>query len=110
MTQTTISVLDSKTLLSLFGPRDQYLRKIRSALRVEVSARDGRIRIEGDEPAVLQATEVFEQLRSLADERGALDSHDVDRVLANVSGNGGAHDHPPITVLHPGRHVRPRTP
>ena len=40
MTETTISVLDSKTLLSIFGPRDQYLRKIRSALGVDISARD----------------------------------------------------------------------
>jgi phosphate starvation-inducible PhoH-like protein len=110
MTQNTISVLDSKTLLSLFGPRDQHLRKIRTVLGVEVSARDGRIRIEGDDPSVLKATDVFEQLRTLADQKGAIDEHDVERALSNVTGAAGKIDHPPIAVLQAGRHVRPRTP
>jgi phosphate starvation-inducible PhoH-like protein len=109
MTQNTISVLDSRTLLSLFGPRDQHLRKIRSALGVEVSARDGRIRIEGDDPAVLKATEVFEHLRTLADQNGAVEEHDVERALSNVTGKQKAVDHPPIGVLQAGRNVKPRT-
>ena len=89
MTQNSISVLDSKSLLSIFGPRDQHLRKIRTTLGVEVSARDGRIRIEGEEPAVEQATDVFEQLRTLADQRGAIDEHDVDQALSMVTGQPG---------------------
>src|SRR5262245_54044895 len=110
MTQNTISVLDSRTLLSLFGPRDQHLRKIRSALGVEISARDGRIRIEGEGRAVLKATEVFEQLRAAADQHGAVEVHDVERALSLVSGEKALADHPPISVLTAGRHVRPRTP
>lgn len=110
MTKSTISVVDSKTLLSIFGPRDQYLRKIRAALGVDVSARDGRLRIEGAEPAVLKATEVFEQLRTLADQKGEVAEHDVDLALSLVSGPPGISDHPPIAVLQAGRNVRPRTP
>jgi phosphate starvation-inducible PhoH-like protein len=110
MTQNSISVLDSKSLLSIFGPRDQHLRKIRTTLGVEVSARDGRIRIEGEEPAVEQATDVFEQLRTLADQGGAIDEHDVDQALSMVTGQPGTANHPPIAVLQAGRHVRPRTP
>jgi phosphate starvation-inducible PhoH-like protein len=110
MTQNTISVLDSKTLLSLFGPRDQHLRKIRSALGVQISARDGRIRIEGDEPAVLQATGVFEQLRAVADKQGGVAEQDVELALSSVSGKEGVADHPAIAVLQAGRNVRPRTP
>jgi phosphate starvation-inducible PhoH-like protein len=110
MTQNTISVLDSRTLLSLFGPRDQHLRKIRAALEVDVSARDGRIRIEGAEPAVARATDVFEQLRSLADQRGSIDEHDVDRILSAVTGETSVNHHPSISVLQASRQVRPRTP
>src|SRR5262249_32971770 len=110
MTQNSISVLDSKSLLSIFGPRDQHLRKIRTTLGVEVSARDGRIRIEGEEPAVGQATDVFEQLRTLADQRGTIDEQDVDRALSSVTGEQHQTiDHPKIAVLQAGRHVRPRT-
>src|SRR5436190_2224203 len=109
MTQNTISVLDSRTLLSIFGPRDQHLRKIRSALGVEISARDGRIRIEGDEPAVLQATNVFEQLRGLADQRGSVEEHDVDQALSAVKGEARGNAHPSISGLQASRQVRPRT-
>jgi phosphate starvation-inducible PhoH-like protein len=110
MTKSTISVVDSKTLLSIFGPRDQYLRKIRTTLGVDVSARDGRLRIEGNEPAVLKATEVFEQLRTLADQKGEVVEHDVDLALSLVTGPPGAGDHPPIAVLQAGKNVKPRTP
>ncbi|HEY2826640.1 MAG TPA: PhoH family protein [Pirellulales bacterium] len=110
MTQNTISVLDSKTLLSLFGPRDQHLRKIRSALGVEISARDGRIRIEGEEPAVLQATGVFEQLRAVVEKQGSVEASDVERALASVTGDQEVPEHPAIGVMHAGRQVRARTP
>src|SRR4051794_5240311 len=110
MTHNTTSVLDSRTLLSLFGPRDQHLRKIRSALKVDVSARDGRIRIEGEEPAVVKATDVFEQLREIADRTGEVGEDDVDRILSLVAGEAPMVDHPPIGVLRPGRSVRPKPP
>ena len=51
MSRTTIAVVDSKRLLAVFGPRDQHLRRIRSALGVGVAARDNAIHIEGDEAA-----------------------------------------------------------
>jgi phosphate starvation-inducible PhoH-like protein len=110
MTQNTISVLDSKTLLTLFGPRDQHLRKIRTTLGVQISARDGRIRIEGDEPSVLKATGVFEHLRAVADKQGSVAEQDVELALSNVSGPAGIGGHPPIAVIQAGRQVRPRTP
>ena len=62
MSETTISVVSSKALLVLFGACDQHLRRIRESLGVSISARDGRIHVEGDEGAVLRATEVLELL------------------------------------------------
>ena len=55
MPRTTIAEVDSKRLVTVFGPRDQHLRRIRAALGVGVSARDDSIHIEGDEAAVAQA-------------------------------------------------------
>ena len=109
MIETTISVVDSKTLLSLFGPRDQYLRKVRTSLGVEIYARDDRIHIEGEEVAVVRATEVLEQLKSLAQRHGSLTTEDVDRVLGTSSGEA-MRDHQPIEVMQAGRQIRPRTP
>ncbi len=109
MIETTISVVDSKTLLSIFGPRDQYLRKIRSTLGVGISARDDQIRIEGDEASVRKATEVIEQLKTLAEQRGSIGPDDVAHAIGLASGNGQPADVGPIEVLQPGRPVRPRT-
>ena len=61
MIETAISVVSSKALLTLFGACDQHLRRVRDALGVRISARDGRIYIEGDQQAVASATEVLEQ-------------------------------------------------
>ena len=109
MIESTISVVDSKTLLSIFGPRDQYLRKIRAALGVEISARDDRIHIEGDEESVRKATGIIEQLKALANRQAAIGADDVARIVALATGNGLPVERRPIEVLQAGRQVRPRT-
>jgi phosphate starvation-inducible PhoH-like protein len=110
MNAQNISVVDSKTLLTLFGPRDQYLRRIRSALGVTISARGDRVQIEGDEHAVEQATTVLEQLKGLAERQGEVSPHDVARALSSVTGEPMLDDHAPIVGLATAKQVRPRTP
>jgi phosphate starvation-inducible PhoH-like protein len=63
MSEATIPLADSSALLSLFGTRDQHLRKIRDSLGVSVSGRNDRIHIEGPDEAVAKATEVFEKIK-----------------------------------------------
>jgi len=110
MSQSSISVFHSKALLTLFGTRDQHLRKICDALGVRISARNGEIQIEGEAEAVATATEVFERLQAHADRHETVVSDDVDRVLASVEQGEAAGEHPPVTVLKSGRKVHPRTP
>jgi phosphate starvation-inducible PhoH-like protein len=109
MSRTTIAVVDSKRLLTIFGPRDQHLRRIRSTLGVGVSARDDSIQIEGEEPAVLRAAEVFEQLDRIAREQGAVEADDVSHLLAVATGERPPVQHDPIEVHRPGRQVQPRS-
>ena len=110
MPRTTIAVVDSKRLLTIFGPRDQHLRRIRSALGVGVSARDDSIQIEGEEPNVLRATELFEQLDRIAREQGAVEAEDVSRLLAVATGERQpVPHHEPIEVQRPGKSVQARS-
>jgi phosphate starvation-inducible PhoH-like protein len=109
MSRTTIAVVDSKRLLTIFGPRDQHLRRIRAALGVGVSARDDSIQIEGEEPAVLKATELFEQLDRIARDQGAVEPEQVSHLLAIATGEKPATTHDPIEVQRPGRQVQPRS-
>jgi phosphate starvation-inducible protein PhoH and related proteins len=110
MSEATIPLADAGSLLTLFGTRDQHLRKIRDSLGVAVSSRDDRIHIAGQDEAVAHATEVFEQLKVIADRYGAVSPDEVSRILARVTGEALADEHPPIELKHAGRAIRPRTP
>jgi phosphate starvation-inducible protein PhoH and related proteins len=110
MIESTLSVVSSKALLTLFGACDQHLRRIRSALGVSITARDDRIHVVGPEPAVASATEVLEQLQACANRLGTLSDDDVSRVLAGVQNGQAPGDHASIEVFRAGRQIRPRTP
>ena len=88
MSETDISVVSSKELVTLFGTCDQHVRRLREALSVSISARDGRIHVQGEEQAVASATHVLEELQAHALRHGELAAEDINRVLAGVQGAG----------------------
>jgi phosphate starvation-inducible PhoH-like protein len=108
MAESSISVYSPESLLAVFGARDQHVRKIRDAFGVRVSTRNGQIHIEGDEEAVVRATEVLEQLRSQA-VQGAVTADDVNRLLTGARQGEAPVKTSPL-VVHGGRQVRPRSP
>jgi phosphate starvation-inducible PhoH-like protein len=108
MSETNLSVISSKALLTLFGTCDQHVRRIRDALGVSISAREGRIHVEGEEGAVTDATQVLEQLHAQASRHGVLVADDVDRALADVRG-GRPFSTAPTIEVHSGRQIRPRS-
>jgi len=108
MSEKTISVVSSKSLLTVLGTRDQHLRRIREALGVSISVQDGQIHIRGDESAVARATRLLEQLQAQAAQHGILTVEDVERMLTETR-NGRAHvASAPLDVYT--RQVRARTP
>jgi len=109
MSRTSIAVVDSKRLAAIFGPRDQHLRRIRATLGVGVSARDDSIHIEGEEPSVLRAAGVFEELDRIARERGEVEADDVTKLLAVASGGAEPVPREPIEIQGHGRQVLPRS-
>ena len=109
MPRPSIAVVDSKRLVAIFGPRDQHLRRIRSALGVGVSAREDAIQIEGEEPAVLRAAEIFEELDRIARDRGAVEPDEVARLLSAATGETPAPRHDPIEVARPGKQFTPKS-
>src|SRR5271157_2159280 len=112
MSETDISVVSSKELVTLFGTCDQHVRRIREALSVSISARDGRIHIQGEEQAVASATQVLEELQAQAQRHGELAAEDINRVLAGVQDGEAAMVRPaakPLTVFTTGRQIRARS-
>ena len=109
MVRSTIAVLDTKRLGAIFGPRDQNLRRIREVLGVGIAARGEAIHIDGEEHAVLRATEIFEELDRIARDHGGVAGDEVDRLLRIATGAAFAPQHPPIEVHRPGGQLVPRS-
>jgi len=110
MTESTILSVEPDVVLPLFGAQDQHLKRIRETLSVDITHRDGKIRVAGDEDAVAQATEILEQLKSLVERRGSIGVDDVTQTLALVSGKDSTGPRERIDILQAAREIRPRTP
>ena len=61
MTEATLSLTNADQILTLFGIRDQHLRKVRDNFGVSITHKDSTIRVSGDEAAVSQAAQALEQ-------------------------------------------------
>jgi len=110
MIKATISLVDSNSLLSLFGARDQHLRRVRDQLSVDITHREGKIHVAGHDVAVAQATEALEQMKALVERRGSLSEEEVSEVLAGVTGDAAVSKSAPIEVSTTACRLRPRTP
>lgn len=108
MSETSLSVVNSRTLLAVFGTYDQHVRKVRDAFGVNISARGDRIHIEGEPEAVLRATETLERFRAYAQRHGELTSDDVSRILSEISRGAGSPAAAPLEV-YASRRIQPRT-
>ena len=108
MTETTVSVVNLKTLLAVFGACDQHVKKIRETLGVRITARDGTIHVEGEEQPVAQATELLKQLQQQIGRFGSVSGDDVSRALVDVRNGQQVSAAAPIAVFT-NRQIRPRT-
>ena len=127
MTEATLSITNPDEILTLFGPRDQHLRKLRQLFDVRITQRDGRIRISGEgEEDVQRATRTLEKLRHLSRRKGELSPGDIE-VAASEEGSGTlgsgtlgsgtlgsginlGKSADEIEIQHAGRRIKPRTP
>ena len=110
MFESTLNLSEPDQLLALFGAHDQNLRLVRDALAVSITHRDGRLRVRGEKPTVIQATDVLEQLKGMVQRQGELSTVEVQQVLSTVTGDGEVHRCDTIDVMNAGREIRPRTP
>lgn len=115
MTEDKITLVHAKTLMPLFGAKDQHVKRIRDAFGVDITHRDGQIRVAGASEPVARATEVLKQLKALVEAQGEASEDDVTRLLKGVEAEPaaaataivGASE--TILTLPNGRKLRPRT-
>ena len=109
MIEATIPVGSADELVMLLGASDQHLRRIRDSVPAKILARDGKIHVSGDEQAVLQATEIIEQIKNSVNRDGAVSHEQVTHIIRQVTG-GPTNGRPaPVDVKQAGKVIRPRT-
>jgi phosphate starvation-inducible PhoH-like protein len=109
MSEITIQLDDPDEELAIFGSKDQYLRRVRDALHVKVSARRGEIRVEGDAEPVEKARQVFEGMRKLYRRQKSLSAVDVSDLLHNCALGGGGDLADAVEIREGNRVVRARS-
>ena len=109
MSEATITLKDSDETIALLGARDQHLRQIRDILHVRVVARNGQLSLEGEPEQVSRATQVFNQLRRLIQENGAIATADVATALEATTPGAADGVQPAGDLVQGKRRVRPRT-
>ena len=108
MIEATISVGDADSLVLLLGTKDQHLKQIRENIPAKISAREGKILVQGEEDAVMQATAVLQELRTRIGSDGQVDSEEVSQIIRHVTNGDDTPARNPIEVRG-GRSIRPRT-
>jgi len=81
----TLTLDDTGKRAALFGSSDRHLRLIRSALGVQITARDSSIKLIGNSQAVGRAAAVLDELQRLLCQRNELSDDQVAEVIGYIS-------------------------
>ncbi len=110
MSEVTIDKIHPNIVLPLFGARDQHLRRIRDHFEVEITHRNGSIKIVGHEDKVQQAADVLQRLKKYVEKYGSLTPDAFDQTMAQVTGQPKTSFTKPIETAQIASPIRPRTP
>ena len=80
----TIPLEQPHKTLALFGPADKNLRLVREATGASIIARDGELKIGGENEAVERAARVIEQMQQQLRRRDFLSAEDVGNAIQSV--------------------------
>jgi phosphate starvation-inducible protein PhoH and related proteins len=108
MSEATLAFPDQNEVRTLFGARDEYLRKVREVLGIDVVLRGDELRLKGDDEHVRRGLEVFQKLRRIFEESGQITDADVGQILQAYGGNGVTPAEG-IDVFAASRKVHPRS-
>jgi phosphate starvation-inducible PhoH-like protein len=107
MHETTITIIDSKSLFRVFGSSDENLRLIRRELGIKVILDEDKIIIRGTPDAARRGAELLEQLQKTA-LHNDIASEDILRAISEIKQDKKISNVKPIEVFG-GKQVRPKT-
>ena len=104
-----IPIEDPARRSELYGTADRYLRLIRAAFDVRISARDNMIQISGAPDAVQKAAQTVEDLQRKLRGRQGLSDEIVYEAIDHAAGNGKVVLEGELDVLLPGANITPKS-
>lgn len=100
---------------NIFGDYDRYLKKITSSLLVDISERNGKLKISGEEKNVKLTEEMLDKLTLLSQSNGIITEQEVDYAISLAKEHPGIKDDfvemdkDIILRSVTGRHIKPKT-
>lgn len=103
-------ILENDTEASiLYGSHDRYLRLVRDAFQVQLVARRGVLKLEGEKERVTTSREVLNRLLEIVRTTGRLDLDDVEQAIVDIKGGTGDETGQTIDVFQRGLFIKPKT-
>lgn len=103
-------ILENDTEASiLYGSHDRYLRLVRDAFQVQLVARQGVLKFEGEKERVTTSREVLSRLLDIVRTTGRLGLDDVEQAIVNAKVEAGDETGLTIDVFQRGLFIKPKT-
>jgi len=95
--------------VQLFGPADANLRLVREICQVNITARDGQIKLSGKKEAVEKAARLLEVMQRHLRRTDHLNLNDMNQLIHQTAAELNRDDQQHLTVYVHGRRIGPRS-
>lgn len=107
--QNTLILENDAEASVLYGSHDRHLRLIRDAFHVQLVARHGLLKLEGEKEQVDASKEVLNRLLEIVRSTGRLDLEDVEQAIVDAKNVSGEDSSQTIDVFQRGIFIKPKT-
>src|SRR3972149_10840827 len=107
--QNTVILENDVEASILYGSHDRHLRLVRDAFQVQLVARHGLLKLEGEKEQVDKSKEVFGKLLEIVRSTGRLDLEDVEQAIVDAKNGANEETAQNIDVFLKGSVIKPKT-
>jgi phosphate starvation-inducible PhoH-like protein len=107
--QNTVILENDAEASILYGSHDRHLRLVRDAFQVQLVARHGLLKLEGEKERVDTGKEVLNKLLEIVRSTGRLDLEDVEQAIIDAKNETTEESIQAIDVFQKGIFIKPKT-
>src|SRR3989338_11495467 len=107
--QNTVILENDAEASILYGSHDRHLRLVRDAFQIQLVARHGLLKLEGEKERVDASKEVLNKLLEIVRSTGRLDLEDVEQAIIDAKKEAIEDSIQAIDVFQKGIFIKPKT-